>query len=938
MAAPSPDHWQRLSPYLDQALTLSEAERATWLAELRETDAALADELQSLLEEHRAIADERFLEAGPAGFPAEASLTGQTIGAYTLRSPIGQGGMGSVWLAERSDGRFQRRAAVKFIHLSLLGHGGEERFGREGSILGRVSHPNVAQLLDAGVTAGGQPYLVLEHVEGQPIDQYCDGKRLGIEERLSLFLEVLGAVAHAHSNLIVHRDLKPSNVLVRSDGQVKLLDFGIAKLLEQGGGDEGATQLTQPGGGALTPAFAAPEQITAAPVTTATDVYALGVLLFVLLTGQHPAGAGNVTAADLVKATLDLEPPHASDVVASDRGEAEKLAGNAANRGTPPEKLRRTLRGDLDTIIAKALKKNPGERYASVTAFADDLRRYLGHESISARPDTLAYRAAKFAARNRAALIVVSTTIVIVIASLSSGLYIADRQRAIAERRFVEVRQLANKFIAMDESLRAIPGTTKLRSQLVADSLQYLTSLGNEVHGDKELALEIAYAYVRVAHTQGDATSPNLGRFAEAEVSLNNASRLVDPILASDPNNERALAIAGTIAHDQMVLGSSVGRSPERILADADKAAALLERYTRLPNIDLYGPAYFYANVSDAYAEYREFDKAMQYSQRALDLSDRTARARRLRGSILYELALARWETGALEEALQTIRQSVGLQEEQAASGHVALRVNLAEAYRIEGDILGRQDAEPTFRRTDEALVCFEKGYKIVEELAQRDRSDSLSRSSSETIGLEIGNILRHRDPRRALAVYEHSLMRLHEMNTSALHQQEEAILLAASAYPLDRLGRHEEAKRRIDRAFQILRGLHESPADGIEPMKALYDVVRSSADHYVETGETAKAVETYQGLLAGLNRWKLHVDSDLRDATCLSRTWSALAELLRVQGKTAEAAGFEQQRTQLWVPWKSKLPNAESLLRQSMIQAYRLPGSTRHRSPEVSH
>ena len=306
-----------------------------------------------------------------------------------------------MWLAERSDGRFERRVAVKFIHIALMGKGGEARFKREGSILGRLAHPHIAELVDAGVSAAGQPYLVLEYVEGESIDRYCDHQTLVVEARIRLFLEVLEAVAHAHANLIVHRDLKPSNVLVNKDGQVKLLDFGIAKLLEGEAVDGAATLLTVEGGRAMTPEYAAPEQVTGAPITTATDIYALGVLLYVLLTGQHPAGDNLRSPADLVKAIVDSDPTRPSDVVTTAKNPGEEITTNAARRTTTPEKLSRLLRGDLDTIVAKALKKNPRERYASVTALADDLQRYLRHEPIAARPDTLAYRATKFVRRNR---------------------------------------------------------------------------------------------------------------------------------------------------------------------------------------------------------------------------------------------------------------------------------------------------------------------------------------------------------------------------------------------------------------------------------------------------------------------------------------------------------------------------------------------------------
>ena len=286
-----------------------------------------------------------------------------------------------------------------------------------------------------------------------------------MEGRVRLFLDVLAAVTHAHVNLIVHRDIKPSNVLVSKDGQVKLLDFGIAKLLEGEGQDGAATLLTVEGGRAMTPEYAAPEQVTGAPVTTATDVYALGVLLYVLLTGEHPAGTGLHSAAGLVKAIVDEEPRRVSQVVTQTKN-AEAGTANAARRSATPDKLRRLLRGDLDTIVGKALKKNPQERYSSVTALADDLRRYLRHEPISARPDTLAYRASKFARRNRAAVALTAFAMMAIIAGLAGTITqarTARRQRDFALRQLdrAEAINEFNQFILSDASVSGKPFTAK---------------------------------------------------------------------------------------------------------------------------------------------------------------------------------------------------------------------------------------------------------------------------------------------------------------------------------------------------------------------------------------------------------------------------------------------------------------------------------------------
>jgi serine/threonine-protein kinase len=397
-----------LSPYLDEALALTHAGRAGWLAAISARDAALGTELEGLLAEHVRMQHSGFLEDENAVFPLAAatpSMEGQIVGAYRLLSLIGQGGMGSVWLAERCDGRFEGRAAVKLLNIALGRRGVEERFRREGHVLARLTHAHIARLIDAGVTTAGQPYLVLEHVDGRPIDRYCDDRQLGIEARIGLFLDVLAAVAHAHGNLIVHRDIKPANVLVSVDGEVKLLDFGIAKLLEpdDAAGNPGvvhASALTQEAGSPLTLQFAAPEQVDQGPITAATDIYALGVLLYFLLSGRHPAGAAVRSPATLMKAIVEVDPRRMSAAVMGEAETADERADHAARRGTTAGKLHRVLRGDLDTIVAKALKKNASERYISVSALADDLRRYLHGEPIGARADTTWYRAAKFVRRH----------------------------------------------------------------------------------------------------------------------------------------------------------------------------------------------------------------------------------------------------------------------------------------------------------------------------------------------------------------------------------------------------------------------------------------------------------------------------------------------------------------------------------------------------------
>jgi hypothetical protein len=453
------ERWQLLSQLLDQALDMPEAERARWLGALRGEDPEMAASLERALAGRESKGFAEFLE-GPSPLAVEgleSTLVGRPIGPYVIDAEAGRGGMGSVWRAHRADGRYEGTVAIKFVHAMWIGKAGEQRFQFEGRALARLNHPNIARLLDAGVAEVSQPYLVLEYVEGEPIDAYCERMGLDARERVRLFLGVLHAVAHAHNNLIVHRDIKPGNVFVKPDGTVKLLDFGIAKLIDD---DSEAAQLTRASAIALTPQYAAPEQLLGQPISTATDVYALGLLLYLLLTGEHPVPQGTRSSAALVQAVLTEEPPRASSTA--------KIEAIPA----------RSLEGDLDNILHKAIKKNPAERYASVDAFADDLRRYLADEPVQARPDTSFYRVGKFIKRHQVGTALAGVAIAALTASVVVATIQADRAgraaaQAIAERTRAD-KAAADAIEQRDRALEAV-GTTEdtngLVTRLLVDAL-----------------------------------------------------------------------------------------------------------------------------------------------------------------------------------------------------------------------------------------------------------------------------------------------------------------------------------------------------------------------------------------------------------------------------------------------------------------------------------
>jgi serine/threonine protein kinase len=414
----TPERWQILSARLDEYFELDPTQRADWFAALKQSDAELAADLSFFISAQDSAGFSQFL--GSPAFTGDEKLTaliGRQLGAYVIDAEVGRGGMGSVWRAHRADGLFEGVVAIKFVHAVWLGRDGEQRFRREGSLLGQLNHPNIARLLDAGFLNDKEPYLVLEFVDGEPIDTYCERLGLDVNARVRLFLDVLAAVSHAHQHLIVHRDIKPANIFVTREGVVKLLDFGIAKLID----DSDSPALTKSGLAALTPQFAAPEQLLGQPITTATDVYSLGLVLFTLLTGSHPVAAQSMSSAALIQAVLTKDAPRAS-----------ALPGLTSDAS-------RSLMGDLDNIIAKALKKNASDRYAGSGAFADDLRRYLQHEPISARRDSFTYVLGKLVRRHRWQVIAACAILLVLIAGVIATTLQArearrQRTEAVAQR------------------------------------------------------------------------------------------------------------------------------------------------------------------------------------------------------------------------------------------------------------------------------------------------------------------------------------------------------------------------------------------------------------------------------------------------------------------------------------------------------------------------
>lgn len=539
-------HEERIAELFGESCDLPAEEQSLFLARECAGQPMLLAELESLLASHARDEADGFLSESALEVEAREEAaefagnlrTGQLFGRYKILDLLGEGGMGEVYLAE--DTELDRKVAVKVIKSNLKTKEILRRFSNERHILAQLSHENIARLLDVGMTGDGFSFLVMEYVNGRPIDEYCNSKPLSPAEQLKLFRLVCSAVQYAHQNLIIHRDLKPGNILVTDDGQPKLLDFGIAKLLDpvqtNGPANATATMLR-----AMTPEYASPEQVRGELITTATDVYSLGVLLYELLTGCRPYKLARGSAEEIEKAITTQEPEKPS--LAVTRGDADGGSGGSANHksSTRNPKL---LRGDLDNIVLMALRKEPTRRYASVEQFSEDIRRHLEGLPVIARKDTFSYRTSKFIRRNKIAVAAAA----LILLTLSGGIIATTVEARRATRRFNEVRELAHSVLFdYHDAIAALPGSTAVRQRLVKDGLNYLDNLSKEAGNDTALLRELAAAYEKVAGVQGGiavsshgtglATS-NLGDTQGAIENLNKALAIRKRVFALEPNDK----------------------------------------------------------------------------------------------------------------------------------------------------------------------------------------------------------------------------------------------------------------------------------------------------------------------------------------------------------------------------------------------------------------
>jgi non-specific serine/threonine protein kinase/serine/threonine-protein kinase len=692
--------WSRVTDLFDRACRLPAAEREAWVRSVCDEEATCA-EVRAMLRAYDA--DPGFLEAPidvaaaveMVGWHVARSVEGRRIGRYRVVREIGRGGMGVVYEAERDDAEFERRVAIKVLPAGWAAPALAERFRFERRVLAGLDHPNIAGLLDAGSTDDGVPYFVMDYVDGRPIDAWCREHALTPRERVRLLVAVCDAVAHAHQHLVVHRDLKPANILVTADGAPNLLDFGIATVVSEEGGTSAG--LTRAGQSTFTPEYASPEQVRGERVTTATDVYSLGVLAYRLLAERPPYDLSGLSPLESMRAICESTPPFPSSVAAP------------AARGL--------LRGDLDTIVMKALRKDARERYATVSELAADLAAWLDGRPVSAAPATFGYRARKLVARHRTAVIAATAVLLALVAGgvgTAWQAHVASVERDKAERRFAQVRQFSRSLLfEVHESLRRLPGATEPRRLLLDRAVQFLDGLAADAGDDVALNLELVAGYRRLGHVEGAATSDNVGDLAGARRSFEAAVRLAERALLADPRSAAALvAVAeasGDLSNTLLAVGDHA--AAERAHARSRDAVERLERdHAAAPGIaatiaaSCLNLGYFRGVRGDLAEAKSLYEKAVRlYDALPAGVPDRDE-VDRGHARALKRLAAVLVKDKRLDEGEARYRQALALDEAVVA--------------RNPGNAPFRYDM--TFSLTDLAFVARERGDVPTAEMLYR--------------------------------------------------------------------------------------------------------------------------------------------------------------------------------------------------------------------------
>ena len=881
------DHrWHQIEDLFHRAADLAPAERAAFLDRACTGDEELRREVESLLDVDSP--QDQFLRGAVAQaadlLPSEphegAAWIGKRIGPYLISGLIGKGGMGSVYHAVRDD-EFRMQVALKILTRGTDTEAALSRFRAERQILAGLQHPNIARLLDGGATESGLPYFVMEYVDGTPLLEYATP--LSVRQRLELFRSVCAAVQYAHQNLVVHRDLKPGNVLVTADGAPKLLDFGIAKLLDPA--LAGSTMiLTGTGVRLMTPDYASPEQVRGELVTTTTDVYSLGVVLYELLTGQRPYEIETYSPAVIERVICQEQPKR-------------------------PSALNQNLDRDLDNIVLLALRKEPQRRYASVEQFSEDIRRYLEGRPIRARKDTLTYRANRFIRRNKLGVAVAALAVI----GMVTGVIAVNRQARRAEYRFHQVRKLANTVLFdLNTEIESLAGSTKARELLVKTSLKYLDSLAVEASTDPALQLELATAYEKVGDVQGNARFSNLGHPEASLESYGKALAIARKFGSSRSALEilaRSYSKMGTVQYWGLGRSSDARKNLHMAVSVADSIPAQTGEPAYRVRAEVYG---FLGDID----ENRDAELASGPLRRSLEIAREWASAQPSAESRYFlAVAMARWadvlrQTGDLSQALEfqlsIIRILDQLLKEQPENA-------VWERERsICWEVIGLVSGHPQhFNLGDRksAAGWLKKFLDFDERLIAADSNNLRARFELSEATAEFAAVHRESDPHRAEQLYRRSLaLSSSFLNTNA--QDAEGLYWQAFnrigfAWVLRRLDKRTEALAESQKAVEILAGLAKRGLDDVGFRQLQGVALHTLAAHRLEmddAGGVERDLHRSLELLEPLYREKPRNLSLLRD---LADCYQCFGDLASRRSHWKEAQGWYQKSLELWEHWK---------------------------------
>jgi eukaryotic-like serine/threonine-protein kinase len=826
------EDWQELKKVFNAIIDLPESERAS---ALENYDESIRDEVEKLInaseEADDFIVEPAFIEIGFSEADETDLYVGKRIDDYKILEEIGHGGMGTVYLALRADETFDKKVAIKLIKRGMDTSAVLKRFVMERQILAQLENPNIASLLDGGSTRDGLPYLVMEYIEGEPITKFCETHQFGIAERLELFRKVCSAISYAHQNLVVHRDIKPSNILVTADGTPKLLDFGIAKLLHPEWSLE-TNEATVTMFRIMTPEYASPEQLRGLPVTTTSDVYSLGVVLYELLTGERPFKLESRSPEEAAQVVLTDEPVKPSSVV----GGAERwpvVNGRTNHDGqrttsndpktNPKSKIRnpKLLRGDLDNIILKTLRKEPERRYQSVQEFSEDIRRHLEGLPVTATADTRLYRIGKFVKRHKAGVFAGLFMFFSLLIGISVAIWQAveaRKERAKAEQRFNDVRKLTNSFLfEFDESIKDLQGATPAREMTVKKALEYLDILAREQSSDSSLQFELAAAYSKIADIQGAPGWSNLGDTAGAIASYQKAIGILEKLVQVEPNH----------------------REYQRALASNYKSIAYI--YEVNGNLPL-----SITNNQSALNLYQN-----------LVLADETDFAAKLALAECYKgVGDMTASKGDLEEALQNYRKTLEMSESVAAAQpeNKAAKNMILSATDAIGTTLGN----PNFTNlgdTDGALLIYRRQLEICNEILATDEKSQKSLASKAFTLKVIGEVQTARKEWKNAAESFNQSLEIQEklVKTDA----KDAFANGRLAYLLTNLGEAQanlnqflDSLNNHNRAIEILEKLTETDKENAFLVLYLNRAYQKKGDALVAFGRANEALNFYHKAL----------------------------------------------------------------------------------------